>query len=110
MSPRRGVCTRPTESTPLVARGAAEQRVEARHVHAVEPVGALARERRLVERSVLGVGLERAELPAHGLGTQVADEKAIDRAPVAEKVQHLVDEQLPLAVGVARVNDALRAA
>ena len=88
--------------------GPAEQGVEARHVHAEEPVGALTRERRLVERSVLGVGLERAELPAHGLGTQVADEKAIDGPAVAEKVEHLVDEQLPLAIGVARVDDALR--
>ena len=56
------------------------------------------------------VGLERAELPAHGLGTQVADEKAIDGAAVAEKVEHLVDEELPLAIGVARVDHTLRIA
>ena len=111
MSPRSGVCTRPTESTPSLARGpAAEQGVEARHVHAVEPVGALTRERRLGKRAVFGIGLERAELPAHGLGAQIADEKAIDRAAIAKKVEHLVDEKLALAIGVARVHDARRMA
>jgi hypothetical protein len=49
--------------------------VEARHVHPVEPVGTLAGEGRLVERSVLAIGLERAELPPDGLGAQIAHEQ-----------------------------------
>ncbi len=45
----------------VVAGGATEQGVEARHVHAVEPVGALACEGRRGERRVRAIGLERAE-------------------------------------------------
>ena len=89
----------------VVAAAAAEHRVEAGHVEAVEPIGALAADSGVVEWFELGVGLNGAERLAHRRRVHIGDEYAIGFAAVAEVDEDLVDEQLALPVGVAGVDD-----
>ena len=97
----------PNREHPLVVPGRlAEQAIEPRHVDAVEPVGSLARESGCAEWPVLRVRLDRRELAPDGVGIRVVDEQPVDGTRVAEEVEHLVDEELALAVGIARVHDA----
>ena len=93
------------EDPALVARRTAEDGVEPGHVDAVEPIGALSADGRVVEAAELRVRLKGAERLANGGGIEVADEDPIDGASVAEEVEDLVDEQLALPIRVAGVDD-----
>ena len=89
-------------------RGAAADRGRARRVHADEPVGLGARARRGLERRELAAGPQVAE----GLADRVLGHRrepgALHRdALLAGHVEHVGEDQLALAPGVAGVHDQL---
>ncbi|MNH11421.1 hypothetical protein D3C79_709340 [compost metagenome] len=88
---------------------APEQGVGPGHVDAIEPVGAAAGQRRDRQRHELLVVPQLVEGPAHRRRVEVADEAALHRLGlgIAEKVDHLVHQQLPLPVRIAGIHHAV---
>ncbi len=92
----------------LPARAAREHRVEPGHVEPVHPVRALAAQGRFVEVALVGVREHRLQRLDLLRGREVGDPEAEDVG--AERVdaglhQHLVDEELALAAGVAHPDE-----
>ncbi len=105
---QRGLYT--TDREQLAATGLApEQGVGAGHVDAVEPVGPTASQRRDRQRHELLVVSELVEGTAHRGRVEIADEAALHRPGfrVAEKVDHLVHQQLSFPVRVTGVDHAV---
>ena len=91
----------------LVPRTACRERIGARKVHADEPVGAGTRQRRLLERVEVAVLAKIRIRLADALLVERVQKDALDGLFVADEVEHLVDQKLPLAVGVARMDDLI---
>ena len=91
----------------LVPRTACRERIGARKVHADEPVGAGTRQRRLLERVEVAVLAKIRIRLANALLVERVQKDALDGLFVADEVEHLVDQKLPLAVGVARMDDLI---
>ena len=89
-------------------RAPRRERIGTREVHADEPVGARARERRLLEREKVRVVAQVRVRALDALLVERVEEDALYGLLVAEVVEHLVDEQLSLAVRVACVHDLVR--
>ena len=81
-----------------------EDRVEASHIESEKPIGALAADGGFVQALEFGVGFDGPDRLADRGHVQIADEDAIDAAPVAEVGDHLVDEQLALPIRIAGVH------
>ena len=92
------------------ARLAPQQGVGAGHVDAIEPVGPTAGQRRDRQRHELLVIPQFVEGTAHRGRVEIADEAALHRLGfrVAEKVDHLIYQQLPFPVRVTGVDHAVR--
>ena len=103
---RVGVCTRPIEySASCPARGRAVSR--ARRVHADEPVGLRARARRHPRAPRSRARPQRREAAADRLVGQRRDpQRARSAAALPRVLVDVAEDQLALAPGVARVDDA----
>ncbi|CCK14062.1 hypothetical protein BN136_72 [Cronobacter universalis NCTC 9529] len=98
----------------LIARVLPEQRPGARHVNAVQPVGAGAGERRGAERHELAVLSQLIDGALHRLRVEIVNQAtthllALFRGQL-QVVEHFVHQQLPFAIRVACVNNLLRLA
>ena len=91
----------------LVPCTACRERIGARKVHADEPVGAGTRQRRLLERVEVAVLAKIRIRLADALLVERVQKDALDGLFVADEIEHLVDQKLPLAVGVARMDDLI---
>ena len=89
----------------LVAGAPRSQGIGAREVHADEPVGPRTRERRLLEVEEIAVVAQARIGLLDALLVKCIQEDAAHGLLVPEVVEHLVDEQLSLAVRVAAVHD-----
>src|SRR5450631_2942450 len=98
----------PYRENAIVPTRAPQDRVEASQVNAIEPVRALARQGRFGEASELRVRPELAERLLNRGRREIGDQEPIDWALVAEELQHLVDEELSFAIGIAGVHDPAR--
>ena len=90
---------------PLVASAPRGQSIGTREVHADEPVGPRTRERRLLEVEEIAVVAQARIGLLDALLVECIQENAAHGLLVPEVVEHLVDEQLSLAVRVAAVHD-----
>ena len=91
----------------LVPCTACRERIGARKVHADEPVGAGTRQRRLLERVEVAVLAKIRIRLADALLVERVQKDALDGLFITDEVEHLVDQKLPLAVGVARMDDLI---
>ena len=94
---------------PIVPRTPRRKRIGAREIHPDEPVRTRTRQCRAFQRKEIGIIAQVAERIVDALVIERVDEDAPHGLFVAEEVQYLVHEQLPLAVGVTAVHDLIRA-
>ncbi len=100
----------PTDREQLAATGLApEQGIGAGHVDAVEPVGPTAGQCGNRQRHELLVIPQFVEGAAHRGRVEIANEAALHRLGfrVAEKVDHLIHQQLPFPIRVTGVDHAV---
>ena len=76
-------------------------------VHAIQPVGALARQRGFIERLPALIVVQLVEGTADGGAVHVADQQAFDRPAPAHVLQHFLHQQLAFAIGVAGMHDLI---
>ena len=90
---------------PRMTRAPRRERIGAREIHADEPVRAGASERRLLERIERRIVAQMRVRALDALFVECVEQDALHGLLVAKIVEYLVDEQLALAVRVARMDD-----
>ena len=103
---RRGLDTADGEDT-VIAGVACLDRVEAREVHADEPVGAGTAKRCVAHADEVLVRAQVLQGFLDALVVEGIEEDALDRFLVADVLEYLVDEELAFAVRVAGVDDLI---
>ena len=106
---RRRLDASDREHKPIVPRTTCCQRVGTREIHPDEPVRACPCECRSFQRQKVTVVAQITKRVVDTLIVECIDKDASYRLFIAEIVQNLVHEQLPLAVGVAAVHNLIRA-
>ena len=96
------------EHEPIMSRTPRRERIGAREIHPDEPVRAGTCKRRQFQREEVRVVAQIAEGIMYALIVKRIDEDAAHGLFIVEIVEHLVYEQLPLAVGIAAVHDLVR--
>ena len=96
-----------TERHGAVERGPQANRRGARGVHAHQPVGLGARARRVLERLHLGAGAQARERLGDRAFRHRRQPEAVHRLVHAGGLEHVGEDELALAPGVAGVHDAL---
>ncbi len=99
----------PYREHPLVARVAPQQRPGAGHIDAVKPVGPCPRQRRDAERNKFAVGAQATNRPLYRLRVEIVNQTALDTLTLLRReleiVEHLIHQQLTLAIRVTGVNN-----
>ena len=85
------------------------KRIGTREIHPDEPVRTRSRECRQLQGKELPIVTQIAERVMDTLVIERIDKNASHGFFVTEVIEHLIHEQLPLAVGVAAVHDLIRA-
>ncbi len=98
----------------LIAGITPENGVGAGHVDAIQPVGASAGQRRHAQRDKLAIRAQAVNRPLNRLWVEVVNQATLHLLALFRRqlqvVQHLIDQQLPFSIRVARVNHFLRLA
>ena len=89
----------------LSSRTPRRQRISAGKVHADQPIRPGAGQRRHFQRREIPVVAQVGQGLLHALLVERVQKQPLHRLPVADEVQHLVHQELPLPVRVARVDD-----
>ena len=91
----------------IVAGASCENRVDARQVHADEPVGAGTSQSGITQSDKFIVRTDVPQCFLHGLDVERVEQDALDgfRLQHADVRKQFVDEELPLAIGIARMDN-----
>ena len=94
---------------PIMPRTPCRKRIGTREIHPDEPVRTRPRQCRQLQGKKIPIVAQVAERIVDTLVVERIDEDATHRLFVLEVVEHLVHEQLSLAVGITAVYDLIRA-